>query len=67
MGKVQALGGKASYEFIEKSVQLALDRKVDAIATTPINKESLKAAGIDYIGHTEILEGSQEPMIPDTV
>ena len=57
LGKVQALGGKASYEFIEKSVQLALDRKVDSIATTPINKEALKAAGIDYIGHTEILEG----------
>ncbi len=57
LGKVQALGGKASYEFIEISGQLALDRKVDAIATTPINKESLKAAGIDYIGHTEILAG----------
>lgn len=57
MGRVQAIGGKASYAFIEKSVQLALDGKVDAIATTPINKESLKAAGVPYIGHTEILAG----------
>ena len=32
-------------------------RKIDAIATTPINKESLRAAKIDYIGHTEILGG----------
>jgi len=57
VGKVQALGGRASFDFIEKSVQLALDKKVDAIATTPINKESLQAAGIEYIGHTEILAG----------
>lgn len=56
-GQVQAMAGKASYEFIEKSVQLALDGKVDAIATTPINKESLKAAKVPYIGHTEILAG----------
>lgn len=57
MGKVQALGGKASFEFIRHAVQLALNREVDAIATTPINKESLKAVGVDYIGHTEILAG----------
>mgnify|MGYP000961359994 CR=1 FL=1 len=57
IGEVQAMGGRASYEFIEKSVMLALERKVDAIATAPISKESLKAAGIEYIGHTEILAG----------
>lgn len=57
LGKVQAMGGRAAYAFIEKSVALAMNRKVDAIATPPINKESLKAAGINYIGHTEILAG----------
>jgi len=65
MGRVQAMGGRAAYEFIEKSVQLALDQKVDAIATTPINKESLKTAGVEYIGHTEILAGltgTQDPL-----
>ena len=56
-GRVQALGGRASYEFIEKAVSLALNGKADAIATPPINKESLKAAGVPYIGHTEILAG----------
>ncbi|MGE5630580.1 MAG: 4-hydroxythreonine-4-phosphate dehydrogenase PdxA [Caulobacteraceae bacterium] len=57
IGKVQALGGKAAFEFIEKSVQMALANQLDAIATTPINKESLKAANVNYIGHTEILAG----------
>lgn len=32
-----------------------MNHEVDAIATTPINKESLRAGKIDYIGHTEIL------------
>lgn len=56
MGKVQGMAGKAAFEYIEKSVELALDKKVAAIATTPINKEAFKAGGVNYIGHTEILE-----------
>lgn len=55
IGKVQAQCGKAAYEYIETAVQLALDGKVSALATTPINKESLKAANVPFIGHTEIL------------
>ena len=56
IGKVQAQGGKAAFEYIKTVTELALEKKVDAIATTPINKESLKAAQVPYIGHTEILE-----------
>lgn len=54
-GKIQAQAGKAAFEYIQKAVELAINKKVDALATTPINKESLKAAGIHHIGHTEIL------------
>jgi len=50
------MGGKAAFEYIKTVANLALEKKVDAIATTPINKESLKAAEVPYIGHTEILE-----------
>lgn len=57
MGEVQAMCGKASYEYIEYAVQLANEGKVDALATAPINKESLSAAGVPYIGHTEMLGG----------
>ena len=56
IGKVQAMSGKAAFEYISAATRSALDNKVDAIATTPINKESLKAANVNYIGHTEILE-----------
>lgn len=53
-GKVSGMCGKAAYEYIEKSIELANAGKVDAVSTTPINKEALKAGNINYIGHTEI-------------
>ena len=64
-GKVQAMCGKAAYQYIEKSIRLAMDQEADAVATTPINKESLRAAGVPYIGHTEIfgaLTGTPDPL-----
>ncbi|ARD47980.1 4-hydroxythreonine-4-phosphate dehydrogenase PdxA [Sporosarcina sp. P37] len=64
-GKVQAQCGQAAFEFIKKSVALAMADEVAAIATTPINKESLKAANVPYIGHTEMLEdlgGAPDPL-----
>lgn len=64
-GKVSGMCGRAAYEYIEKSIALALAGQVDAVATTPINKESLRAAGIPYIGHTEIfggLTGTDDPL-----
>lgn len=64
-GEVQAQCGKAAYDYIEKTVELAMKKEVDAIATTPINKESLKAGNINFIGHTEILgalSNSNDPL-----
>lgn len=64
-GKVNAQCGKAAYDYIEKVVLLAMDHKVDAIATTPINKESFRAAKVPFIGHTEVLEsltGVHDPL-----
>ena len=64
-GKVQAMCGRAAWEYIEKSISLAMNHEVDAVATTPINKESLRAASIPFIGHTEIfgaLTGTKDPL-----
>ncbi|WP_313890901.1 4-hydroxythreonine-4-phosphate dehydrogenase PdxA [Psychrobacillus sp.] len=55
-GQVSAQNGQAAFEFIKRSVEMAMAGEVKAIATTPINKESLKAAKVPYIGHTEMLE-----------
>lgn len=65
MGKVSGMCGRAAYEYIEKSIDLAMKGEVSAVSTTPINKESLKAGNINYIGHTEIfgaLTGTEDPL-----
>lgn len=65
LGIISGMCGKAAYEYIEKSIELAMAKEVDAVATTPINKESLKAGGINFIGHTEIfgaLTGTKDPL-----
>jgi 4-hydroxythreonine-4-phosphate dehydrogenase len=54
-GLVSAAAGRAAVEYVEKAVELARAGLVDAIATGPINKAALKAAGVPFIGHTELL------------
>lgn len=66
-GTVQAQNGKAAFDYIEKSVELALTNEILAIATTPINKPALKAANVDFIGHTEILAGLTNTSDPLTM
>ena len=64
-GEISAICGKAAYACIAKSIELAMAKKVDAIATPPINKESFRLAGIDYIGHTEVfgaLTDTEDPL-----
>ncbi len=70
MGKVQALGGEAAYAAIRTSIDLAMAGRVAGVATTPINKESLKAAKIPFIGHTEMFAehtGAREEMTMFTI
>ncbi|NSW76590.1 MAG: 4-hydroxythreonine-4-phosphate dehydrogenase PdxA [Candidatus Atribacteria bacterium] len=55
-GKIAPEMGRASYEYIERAVILALERRVQGIVTAPISKEALHRAGIPFIGHTEILQ-----------
>jgi len=65
LGKVDAMCGQAAYEYIKASVDLSNKEYINAIATTPINKESLKAANIPFIGHTEIyaaLSNTHDPL-----
>jgi 4-hydroxythreonine-4-phosphate dehydrogenase len=55
-GAVQAMSGRAAYAYIAKAVELAGVQEIDAIATSPINKESLRAAHVQQVGHTEIMQ-----------
>ena len=53
-GVVSARTGAAGYRYVEKSIEAALAKQVAAVATAPLNKEALHAAGIMYPGHTEM-------------
>ncbi len=53
-GQVSAMCGKASVAYIEKAIDLALAKEIDAVVTGPIHKESINQAGCPHPGHTEI-------------
>jgi len=54
-GRVTAAGGRAAYDFLCKAIDLTLAGQADGIVTAPLHKEGLRAAGLAYPGHTEIL------------
>jgi 4-hydroxythreonine-4-phosphate dehydrogenase len=67
VGEISQAAGKASIDYIERAVQLALDQKLDALVTAPINKESINLAGSPYIGHTELLGALTATKVPMTM
>lgn len=56
-GRISEKCGRAAYQYVERAVSLAMDGRIKAVATAPVNKEALKLAGVPYIGHTEMLQG----------
>jgi 4-hydroxythreonine-4-phosphate dehydrogenase len=54
-GMMSAASGACSYAYIERAVRAALAGEIAVIATAPINKEALQAAGYPFEGHTELL------------
>jgi 4-hydroxythreonine-4-phosphate dehydrogenase len=53
-GVVSARTGAAGYGYVLASIEAALAGEIDGVATAPLNKEALRAAGVLYPGHTEI-------------
>ena len=54
-GTVDPAGGRAAVEAVRAAVEATLDGRLDGICTAPLNKESMRRAGFDYDGHTEML------------
>jgi 4-hydroxythreonine-4-phosphate dehydrogenase len=54
-GTVSARSGRAAYDAILRAVDDAIEGKVVAVATAPINKEAFAAAGLPWKGHTDLL------------
>jgi len=54
-GNVCAEAGRAAYDFLCDAIDRTMAKQADAIVTAPLHKEGLRAAGLHYPGHTEIL------------
>lgn len=46
--------GRASFEYIDRAITLALAGEINGTVTGPINKAAINCAGYRYAGHTEI-------------
>jgi 4-hydroxythreonine-4-phosphate dehydrogenase len=54
-GKLDPVGGEASYRYIARAVELTTSGAAAGIVTAPINKEALNLAGHHFDGHTGML------------
>ena len=54
-GVINKESGAYAYASFTKAVQLAKEKKVDAICTLPIHKKAWELAGVHYKGHTDAL------------
>ena len=69
-GVLSAEAGRAAYDAICAAVRDAMDGRVSAIATAPVNKLGFSRAGLPWKGHTDLLaELTRSPRVrlPRTV
>lgn len=64
-GRVSAVAGAAAAQAVLRAARDAMAGRVDALVTAPLNKESLRAAGHPWPGHTEML--AEAAGVPDVV
>ena len=55
-GQVSAVAGKAAAECVVWAAGAALRGEIGALVTAPLHKEALAAAGVEFPGHTELLQ-----------
>lgn len=55
-GQVSAQAGDAAARCVVWAAQAALRGEIAALVTAPLHKEALSLAGVDYPGHTELLQ-----------
>ena len=55
-GQISASAGRAAADCVVWAARAALRGEVAALVTAPLHKEALSAAGVDFPGHTELLQ-----------
>lgn len=54
-GAISAEGGELAVAAVRAATEAALAGRIDALATAPLNKASMRRAGYPHAGHTELL------------
>jgi 4-hydroxythreonine-4-phosphate dehydrogenase len=54
-GRSDPMCGRASYAYIREALKLVFSGRASALVTCPITKKSIQTAGIEFIGHTEMM------------
>lgn len=54
LGEVSKEAGEAAFQYVKKTIELAMRNEIDATVTNPINKAAINLAGHHFSGHTEI-------------
>jgi len=55
LGKSSEIAGEASYMALEAAVRDLKDGQIDALITSPINKDNIQSEKFNFPGHTEFL------------
>jgi 4-phospho-D-threonate 3-dehydrogenase / 4-phospho-D-erythronate 3-dehydrogenase len=67
MGEIQGVCGRAAFSYIANAIDWTMSGITLAIATAPLNKESLKAGHIPYQDQTEVLSKFTQTEMPMTL
>ncbi len=55
IGQCSAEAGEVAYQAIVAATRLAIEQRIAAVVTAPINKRALHLAGHNFPGHTELI------------
>ncbi len=55
MGKSTPVGGKYAFISLQKATEALKENKIDALVTSPINKNNVQSDEFKFVGHTEFL------------
>ncbi len=54
-GEINAASGHAARAYVVSATHAALERRIDAMVTLPMNKEATQLSDPDFTGHTELI------------
>ncbi|MDB2562459.1 4-hydroxythreonine-4-phosphate dehydrogenase [Sulfurimonas sp.] len=55
VGEISKEAGRYSYDSFMQAIELCESKSADALVTMPIHKEAWKLAGLEFVGHTDLL------------